>query len=239
MAESARLGLPYLAGAQTQKHVTVNAGLSRLDALVQMVAEGEAATPPGAAADGAVWIVGEGAGGDWAGWDGMLALWSNGGWEQLVPGTGWSAWDLQAGLLRRYDGTGWIAGAVALAPDGSGAATVSRVLSISHAIGAGAVSTVAAAIPAGALVTGVTARVTGEITGSGVASWSLGVAGSADRYGAGMGLGAGSWARGLTGSPLAYYAETDMEISADAGSFSGGSVLLALHLTELLPPRAV
>ena len=32
---SARLGLPYLAAAQLQKHVTLNEALTRLDALVQ------------------------------------------------------------------------------------------------------------------------------------------------------------------------------------------------------------
>ncbi|WP_313046250.1 DUF2793 domain-containing protein, partial [Brevundimonas sp.] len=32
---SARLGLPYLAAGQLQKHVTLNEALTRLDALIQ------------------------------------------------------------------------------------------------------------------------------------------------------------------------------------------------------------
>ena len=36
MTTSPRLGLPYLQGNQTQKHVTFNEALGRLDALVQL-----------------------------------------------------------------------------------------------------------------------------------------------------------------------------------------------------------
>ena len=47
--ESARLGLPYLAAGQMQKHVTVNEALTRLDALVQCrAASRTVATAPAA-----------------------------------------------------------------------------------------------------------------------------------------------------------------------------------------------
>ncbi len=44
---SARLGLPYLAAGQMQKHVTLNEALTRLDALTQtaVISRGQAAQP--------------------------------------------------------------------------------------------------------------------------------------------------------------------------------------------------
>jgi len=55
---SARLGLPYLAAAQAQKHVTHNAAVRALDALVQLVVESLTVTaPPLAPTEGACWYV--------------------------------------------------------------------------------------------------------------------------------------------------------------------------------------
>jgi hypothetical protein len=89
---SARLGLPYLAAGQMQKHVTLNEALSRLDALVQLAVVSrtrpdQPALPP----DGALYIVPEGATG--------------------------SAWGLAtAGDLIRAEAGGWTVPAV---PDGA------------------------------------------------------------------------------------------------------------------------
>ena len=50
---TARLGLPYLAAGQMQKHVTLNAALSRLDALVQTaVISRSVSNQPATPADG-------------------------------------------------------------------------------------------------------------------------------------------------------------------------------------------
>ena len=45
---SARLGLPYLAAGQLQKHVTLNEALTRLDALIQtaVVSRATRTSPP-------------------------------------------------------------------------------------------------------------------------------------------------------------------------------------------------
>lgn len=83
-----------------------------------------------------------------------------------------------------------------------------------------------------------TARMVMPITGVGVSSWSLGVSGAIDRYGSGLGLGSNSYAKGMTG-PLVYWAGTPLELTADAGTFDGGTVRLAVHYVELNPPRAV
>lgn len=105
---SAKLKLPYMAAAQAQKHVTHNEALALLDAIVHLsVLEFEAATPPAVIADGAVYALGAAPTGAWAGQGGRLALASNGGWQFVVPQTGWRA---ALGLESRvWDGTHWIA----------------------------------------------------------------------------------------------------------------------------------
>lgn len=66
---SARLGLPYLAAGQLQKHVTLNEALTRLDALTQTAVVSRTVTAqPAAPADGALYILPAGAtGADWSG----------------------------------------------------------------------------------------------------------------------------------------------------------------------------
>ena len=52
MPDTTRLGLPLLAPAQSQKHVTVNEGLARLDALVHLsVASFDTTAPPASPVD--------------------------------------------------------------------------------------------------------------------------------------------------------------------------------------------
>jgi len=65
---SARLGLPYLAAGQLQKHVTLNEALTRLDALIQTAAVSRTTTvQPADPAEGALYILPEAAtGADWA-----------------------------------------------------------------------------------------------------------------------------------------------------------------------------
>ena len=80
---SARLGLPYLAAGQLQKHVTLNEALTRLDALTQTaVISRSTAAQPAAPADGALYILPTGAtGADWAGRpEGSLMRAEAGGW---------------------------------------------------------------------------------------------------------------------------------------------------------------
>ncbi len=86
-----RLGLPYLAAAQAQKHVTVNEGLAALDALVACTVESRtvAAQPP-APADGAAWLLPSGAtGAKWAPHPaGTLLRFEAGAWTALPVASG-------------------------------------------------------------------------------------------------------------------------------------------------------
>ena len=90
---SARLGLPYLAAGQLQKHVTLNEALTRLDALTQMaVVSRTTVEQPAASADGALYILPPGAtGADWAGRPAGAMVRAEAG--------GWLSFDAPDGLL--------------------------------------------------------------------------------------------------------------------------------------------
>ncbi|MGI9388585.1 MAG: DUF2793 domain-containing protein [Boseongicola sp.] len=236
MSETAQLGLPLVQPAQAQKHVTVNDAFQRLDALAQIsISTAGGATPPPAPGEGELHAVGAGASTDWAGHDGDLALFLNGGWLFIQPSLGWRGWLLDAGSAVSFDGAEWIEGGGAFTQNGAG--FVHRSIEVDHDVITGVTSTISGFIPANAMVYGVTGRVLTDIGGA--SSLELGVAGCSDRYGSGIGVNAGAWARGLTGNPLAYYSQTDLHLTAIGGSFDGsGTVRLAVHFAELTLPRA-
>lgn len=234
MSETIRLRLPLVQAGQAQKHVTVNTALQRLDALTQLVLRSRTSSTATAPAEGDCYSVPAGAGGDWAGQSGRLAVYANGGWDFLDPDAGWRAWIADEGVQAVHDGSDWSEGAQAISP--SGAAFSHRVIEIDHAVAAGAASTTSPLIPAGAIVFGVTGRVLTTLGGT-ATSFRLGISGVSDnRYGSGIGVAAGAWLRGVTASPVAYYSATALTLTGEGGSFGGGSVRLAVHLAELSLP---
>ncbi len=103
---SARLGLPYLAAGQLQKHVTLNEALTRLDALTQTaVVSRKATAQPVAPADGALYILPAAAtGADWSGQPaGSLMRAEAGGWSAIPAPEGLLAvvLDSEEVLVRR------------------------------------------------------------------------------------------------------------------------------------------
>lgn len=105
---SAILALPYLQPSQAQKHVTHNEAIQQLDVLVQLVVEGFGADiPPAVPQDGAVYALGVGASGGWAGQDGNIAAWLDNTWQFITPHTGWRAWGRGDATLRIWDGSDW------------------------------------------------------------------------------------------------------------------------------------
>ena len=102
------LSLPYIQGAQAQKHVTHNEALELLDVVVQLAVESlEAVTPPSSAAEGQAWVVGAAATGAWSGYTGQIAAWRGGGWLFVAPQIGWRAWDKTNAVIVVYDGLSW------------------------------------------------------------------------------------------------------------------------------------
>lgn len=105
---TARLVLPFLAAGQAQKEVTHNEALQRLDALVQPVAEtADLAAPPSSPAPGQCWIVGTDATDSWAGHDGDIAQWTDGGWRFVRPLAGWRCHVADRGARMIHDGSAW------------------------------------------------------------------------------------------------------------------------------------
>ena len=109
MSDSTRLRLPYLAAAQSQKHVTHNDALQVLDALVQIaVLERERLVPPAAPAEGDRYLVGAAPTGAFAGQAGRLAAFEDGAWRFHQPRAGWLAYVVAERSLRLFDGTAWL-----------------------------------------------------------------------------------------------------------------------------------
>ena len=239
MSDSTHLGLPFVEAAQAQKHVTVNEALSRLDALVHLGVESAIeSAPPVSPAEGARWIVGNGASGSWVGEDGKVAAYIDGAWIFLTPKAGWQAWDAATRTWLIHDGTGWLAGpaGTVAALTGNGAATRIEMIEIDHTLLAGAYNDTALSIPDRAIVFGVTGKVLTDITGP--ASWTLGVSADPGRYGTSIGLSVGSTVNGVSGTPTAYYGATPVRVTGTGGDFTGGSLRLALHYLILDLPSA-
>lgn len=235
MAETATLKLPLVAAAQAQKHVTVNEALARIDAALQLSVVSRTATiPPVTVEDGSAYLVPLGGANDWSGQDGAIAFALNGGWDFLQPLPGWRIYVSDEATHLSFDGMEWQDNVLSTSP--SGAAMRAETIEFDHSLSAGPDSLTGFVIPKACVVMAVTGRVTGEISGS-LSDWSLGVDVSADRYGAGLGTDVGSYVEGLTGQPQAYYANTQLKLTANGGDFTAGSVRLAVHVLRFELPR--
>ena len=107
MPDTPILGLPLLAAAQAQKHVTLNEALLRLDALIHLSVIARNLGSPPAAADGDRYLVAATPSGAWAGQPGMVALAQGGGWVFLSPRMGWRVWVEAEARLLVFDGAQW------------------------------------------------------------------------------------------------------------------------------------
>jgi len=107
--ETPRSGLPLLAAAQAQKHVTHNEALLELDALIDLyVISNALASPPGSPTDGDAYIVAASPTGAWAGQTGKLAVSLDGGWNFYAPFKGLIAYVASASDFEVYTGSAWV-----------------------------------------------------------------------------------------------------------------------------------
>lgn len=236
MSDTANLALPLIQPAQAQKHVTVNEALVRLDGVAQLCLASVGETvPPTSPVDGVAYGVPAGGVNDWAGQDGQVAVAVNGGWIFVPARRGWRAALLDTGETAIFDGAEWRRGAMTLS---AGGATLGlHVLEMDVDATGGATVVTPLAIPERALVFGVSGRVVTAITGS-ISAWSLGVAGDVARFGSGLGVALNSSVNGPT-VPEVIWASTPLVLTADSGSFAGGTVRLALHYAALGLPDSV
>jgi hypothetical protein len=108
MTDTPLLGLPLLAAAQSQKHITHNEALSLLDALVHLaVLEKNRSTPPTTPAVGDRYLLGASPTGAFAGQGGKLAFYDVAGWHFASPKTGWRVYVTSDNQLLIFDGTLW------------------------------------------------------------------------------------------------------------------------------------
>lgn len=215
------LALPLIAAAQAQKHVTHNEALLLLDAAAQLaVADRTRTVPPAAPEAGDRHIVAVGAGGDFAGHEGEIALY-DAGWRFLVPRAGWRAHVVEEGRTLLFDGTGW-RDALAVAPSGAGA-TLRVAEEELDLAGAFVASTIL--IPNRAICLAVASRTVTAVTGA--TSYEVGIAGETSKFGGLLGVAAGAANIGVIG-PQAFYADTPLRVTALGGGFTGGRVRLVL-----------
>lgn len=238
MADSTNLLLPYMAASQAQKHVTHNEALRLLDGVVQLaVVDRDLTAPPASPVDGARYIVASGGTGAWAGWDGSIAMWSDGSWYRLLPRSGWICWVEDEALCLIWSGSAWVGLVsamgligqapvvdVAKGPVGFTTGVAVQEELLSGLTGASVASSVV--IPDRAILLGVTSRVVTAITGA--TSFSCGISGEATKFGSSLGIAAGSTNRGVIG-PTAFYADTPVLLTAAGGNFTAGAVRIAIH----------
>ena len=104
-----RSGLPLLAAAQAQKHVTHNEALLQLDALsCARLLDRDLTAPPPSPADGDAYLVKATATGDWTGQDGNIAFAVDGAWRFYAPYAGLIAYVTDEATLIVFDGTAWV-----------------------------------------------------------------------------------------------------------------------------------
>lgn len=103
-----RLNLPLMAAGQSQKEVTHNEALLRMDLLVQaVVMSGPQSAPPANPFEEQSWIVGKSPTGIWAGKEDYLVQWTRNGWLFVPPFEGLSVWAVTGGRGWRFSAGRW------------------------------------------------------------------------------------------------------------------------------------
>ena len=231
-----RLGLPYVAAAQAQKHIPINESLARLDGLVQLAVESRSVSvQPASPVSGGVWI---------AAWPGpptgTLMRFEAGAWEALTPAEGVLAWVKDENQMVAFDGAAWVPLSATFrstiaAQTPNLANTRLEVLEQEVTV-SGASTATSIVIPSRAIVLAVSTRTTAAITGA--ASYNCGVSGDASKFGGSLGVAKNSSNIGVIG-PTAYYADTPVLLTAVGGNFVAGKVRVAIHVLRFDAPAAV
>ncbi len=108
MVNTTRLILPLMSAAQSQKHITHNDAIIKLDQIVQLsVISSALASPPVSPTEGDRYIIGSSATGAWAGKDLNVAYYVNGLWTFLIPRIGWQAYDETVNTMLVWTGSAW------------------------------------------------------------------------------------------------------------------------------------
>jgi hypothetical protein len=221
------LQLPLIEATQSQKHITINEALTKLDATVNLVVKSaNILVPPNSASEGDRYLVpAQTQHVDWTDHSGSIALWSNGGWIFIKPFNGWKLFAEDTCKTFLYIRDTWIPNV--LVASQNSAFTQANIFSEKHDIIAGATSTTGILIPDKSIVFGITAHITETITGC--ATIKIGVNNNLNRYGTDISTLIGSFSKSI-GNPTAYYGDQNVVITAIEGRFEGqGSLLVSVH----------
>lgn len=108
MTQTAHLGLPLIAAAQAQKHVTHNEAIAALDAMVHLaVIEQGRNTPPVSPVQGDRYLIGGSPTGLFSGHAGQLAHFDEGFWRFHQPRVGWRVYVQADDSFHVFDGSVW------------------------------------------------------------------------------------------------------------------------------------
>jgi len=99
----------------------------------------------------------------------------------------------------------------------------------------GATTTAPTQIPANCIVLGVGSRTVTTVTGA--TSYSVGVTGTTGQFGSTLNIAAGSTNYGIIG-PTGFYSATNLIVTSAGGSFTGGTVRLAIFCLLVTPPTS-
>ena len=238
MTDTPNLGIALLEPAQAQKHVTVNEGFQRLDALAQLtVIDRDLTAPPGSPVDGDTYIVGASATGTWAGQDDKLAVLFSGAWVFFTPKTGWKAFIVDESIDSYWNGTSWTTVTVSSTPQVDSPNNASMVLGIAEEelVMSGADVTSTVVFPNRSIIQAVSVYVTDDVTGA--TSYDCGISGEVSKFGGSLGIASGSNNVGVIG-PTAVYSDTAVILTANGSNFTGGTVRVALQYIQMTAPTS-
>jgi len=108
MTQTNNLKIDLVAQSQSQKEVTINEAVVRLEAVQNRgVVDKDLATPPGAPAEGAAYIVAATATGAWTGKETNIAYYNN-GWRFIAANEGLLVWVNDEDKVYVFNGTAWV-----------------------------------------------------------------------------------------------------------------------------------
>ncbi len=108
MTTTSHLAITLVEQAQSQKELTLNQALVRIDALLNTGAKSRTiATPPVSPILGDVYIIASSPTGDWVGQAGKITYYDS-IWRIITPNEGMTLWVNDENLIYSYDGTSWV-----------------------------------------------------------------------------------------------------------------------------------
>ncbi len=114
------LELPFVAGSQSQKHVTVNEALARIDLFTNIAVERLDVVSPPSAEEGQRFHISANPSGEWSGRGNQIAAFYNGAWLFFTPRPGQLIYNLETDRLMCLSSKGtWFVVAGAPQPEAS------------------------------------------------------------------------------------------------------------------------